>query len=212
MEMLAGISGFIFLFLMCMKIDYKEKKQAFLQISFFSMLLLLSDRYAYLYRGDVSTFGYYMVRVANFLVYASIIFVDNGFTNYLLSLSKLDAKKTKGLIIAKRLAGMGIFILVISQFTGLYYVFDEPIALFPNVKKQLKAMKDDLTYKMWDWKSGFFGCFDKFTYTFAFCFSCVQESFVFIDKKRHSSSKNIENSLDISIKYYYRSESGNQHR
>lgn len=31
----------------------------------------------------------------------------------------------------------------------LYYVFDEPIDLFPNIKIQLKGMKHDLTRKVW---------------------------------------------------------------
>lgn len=44
--------------------------------------------------------------------------------------------------------------LVISG-TGLhvYYVFDEPIALFPNIQAQLKAMKYELTEIMWHFKS-----------------------------------------------------------
>ena len=32
----------------------------------------------------------------------------------------------------------------------LYYQLDTPIDLYPSIKKQLKALKDDLTYKMWD--------------------------------------------------------------
>lgn len=35
----------------------------------------------------------------------------------------------------------------------LYYVLDKPIALFPNIKLQLKALKYDLTYRFWDYKS-----------------------------------------------------------
>ena len=33
----------------------------------------------------------------------------------------------------------------------LYYVFFEPIALFPNIKLQLKALKYDLTFTIWDY-------------------------------------------------------------
>ncbi|MGL4790916.1 MAG: hypothetical protein ACRCW1_05845 [Anaerotignaceae bacterium] len=44
---------------------------------------------------------------------------------------------------------------VVSSGTGLhlYYVLDEPIDLFPNIKLQLKALKYDLTYKIWDYKA-----------------------------------------------------------
>lgn len=43
---------------------------------------------------------------------------------------------------------------LIASGTGLhvYYVFREPIDLYPSVKAQMKALKNDLTYKMWDWK------------------------------------------------------------
>ena len=33
----------------------------------------------------------------------------------------------------------------------LYYVFEEPITLYPNIKTQLKSMKYDLTFVMWEY-------------------------------------------------------------
>lgn len=44
---------------------------------------------------------------------------------------------------------------IVSSGTGvhLYYVLDEPIDLFPNIKIQLKGLKHDLTFKVWDYKS-----------------------------------------------------------
>ena len=44
---------------------------------------------------------------------------------------------------------------VVSSGTGLhlYYVFDTPISLYPNIKLQLKQLKYDLTFKMWNWKA-----------------------------------------------------------
>lgn len=44
---------------------------------------------------------------------------------------------------------------VVMSGTGLhvYYVFEEPIDLFPNIKLQMKALKYDLTFRMWDYKS-----------------------------------------------------------
>ena len=35
----------------------------------------------------------------------------------------------------------------------MYYVFEEPIDLYPNIKLQLKALKYDLTFRMWEYKS-----------------------------------------------------------
>lgn len=44
---------------------------------------------------------------------------------------------------------------IVSSGTGLhlYYVFKEPIDLFPNIKIQLKTLKHELTFRMWDYKT-----------------------------------------------------------
>ncbi len=44
---------------------------------------------------------------------------------------------------------------LVSSGTGLhlYYVFDKPIDLYPNIKLQLKALKYDLTFKIWEYKA-----------------------------------------------------------
>lgn len=43
---------------------------------------------------------------------------------------------------------------LVSSGTGLhlYYVFNEPISLYPNIKIQMKSLKYDLTFKIWDYK------------------------------------------------------------
>lgn len=44
---------------------------------------------------------------------------------------------------------------VVASGSGvhLYYVFDTPVELFPNIKLQMKSLKYDLTFRMWDYKS-----------------------------------------------------------
>ena len=44
---------------------------------------------------------------------------------------------------------------LVMSGTGLhiYYVFDEPIELYPNIKLQLKKLKYDLTFKIWEYKA-----------------------------------------------------------
>ncbi len=44
---------------------------------------------------------------------------------------------------------------IVMSGTGLhiYYVFKEPIALYPNIKLQMKQLKYDLTFKMWEYKA-----------------------------------------------------------
>lgn len=44
------------------------------------------------------------------------------------------------------------FIVLSGRGLHLYYVFDEPIALYPNIKIQLKSLKYALTFRIWDYK------------------------------------------------------------
>ena len=44
------------------------------------------------------------------------------------------------------------FIVLSGSGIHLYYVFDEPIALYPNIKLQLKSLKHDLTFRIWEYK------------------------------------------------------------
>lgn len=45
------------------------------------------------------------------------------------------------------------FIVMSGTGLHLYYVLKEPIDLFPNIKLQLKRLKYDLTFTLWDYKS-----------------------------------------------------------
>lgn len=44
---------------------------------------------------------------------------------------------------------------IVTSGTGLhlYYVLDKPLDLYPNIKLQLKALKYDLTFRIWDYQS-----------------------------------------------------------
>ena len=44
------------------------------------------------------------------------------------------------------------FIVLSGRGLHLYYVFDKPISLYPNIKLQLKSLKHDLTFRIWEYK------------------------------------------------------------
>ena len=93
-----------------------------------AMLLLIFDRYAYLYRGDLSFIGYWMVRVSNFCVYFFELLLGHCMTVYLSDLFLNEGKLTyrpKRLFVCEALFTLGCILLICSQFTGLYYTFDE---------------------------------------------------------------------------------------
>ena len=90
-------------------------------------LLLIADHFAYLYRGNEAELGYWMVRISNFLVYFLTLYLAHCFTRYLCGLygNKEGAVPfPKRLWACEALCIAGTALIVISQFTGLYYTFD----------------------------------------------------------------------------------------
>ena len=124
------ISGIIVLFTLFTKYISKSKKRAILIMAISSFILLRADRLAYMYSGDISTMGYYMVRICNYLVFAMSLSIIYGFNNYLISFhtddnSESDEKRIpKIFIIIKALLIIAEILLIISQFTNIYYYFD----------------------------------------------------------------------------------------
>ena len=105
-----------------------KRRRILAALEFASMLLLLFDRMAYIYRGDTSLTGFWMVRITNFMVYLLSLWIPHEITLYLNDLYTNEGKMTvlpKRLKICEILFYMGVALLVISQFTGLYYTFDE---------------------------------------------------------------------------------------
>ncbi len=109
-------------------------------IEFFTGFLLFFDALAYIYRGNTSTTGFYLVRLSNFLVFicnfsASFFFcfyvcefIKQSRLNFSLILSPKSALKDgipPQLFIVLFFCIVGIILTIISQFTGLFYYFDE---------------------------------------------------------------------------------------
>ena len=128
MVALVGVCIVIALFVAVTKGIPKSKKFALILLEITAALLLFSDRLAYVYRGDVSTLGYWMVRISNFSVFFLTILVLYSFNLYLVDLFRekwnMDTVPLR-LKIVKWIALAGAVMLIISQFTGLYYTFDE---------------------------------------------------------------------------------------
>ena len=93
-----------------------------------AMLLLLFDRYSYMYRGNTSDFGYIMVRVCNGMVFFLATMIPHLVTQYLKDLyrDRTEHQPTPlPLKLCDALFALGALLIVISQFTGLFYTFDE---------------------------------------------------------------------------------------
>lgn len=106
----------------------KKRRFALMMMQFYASLLLFMDRLAYIYRGNISVSGFWIVRISNFFVYLLSLCIIHAFNLYLVDLFTHEGQLVKRpfrFIISEILFGAGIFCLIISQFTGLYYTFDE---------------------------------------------------------------------------------------
>ena len=127
MLILSSICLLLALFSCLTKSISKKKRIGLLITESSAAIMLLADRLAYIYRGNESRLGWFMVRASNFTVFFFTLFIIYAFNIYLEDL--FATKSTSGRI-PKRLHSVGIFVaagilmLIISQFTGWYYTFD----------------------------------------------------------------------------------------
>lgn len=102
----------------------KRKWLLFMQI--FTALLLFNDALAYMFRGYPGITGYYMVRVSNFSVFVLSDVILFFFHVYVCSYLFADGtwRKIRRAKIVSYVCTAGIVLVILSQFTNLYYYFD----------------------------------------------------------------------------------------
>ena len=122
------ICGMLAFFVLITKTLIPSRKYIMLSLELSAMFLLIFDRMAYHYRGNTSDIGFWMVRISNFMVFALTLGIIFIFTLYLIDLYIHDGgfeKPPLRLKLSCALCGMGLILLIISQFTGFYYTIDE---------------------------------------------------------------------------------------
>lgn len=94
------------------------------------------------YRGRVNRLE--KAQQMNALVFDLDSVGENEIKNLLLRMSKEPGLRT---------LPEPTFIVMSGTGVHIYYVFEQPIDLYPNIKLQLKQLKYDLTFKMWEYKA-----------------------------------------------------------
>jgi HD-GYP domain-containing protein (c-di-GMP phosphodiesterase class II) len=128
MMYMSGICGILAVLAMVTRTLSVKRRRTIALLEVSAMLLLIFDRYAYIYRGDISLLGYRMVRISNFMVYFLTLFLCHCLNIYLSDLFVKEGKLEKRplrIIICEVIFSLGCVMLIYSQFTGLYYTFDE---------------------------------------------------------------------------------------
>ncbi|MBP5197744.1 MAG: HD-GYP domain-containing protein [Lachnospiraceae bacterium] len=128
MLVLSGICGMLALLSLLTESLTKKRRIALFLLGTGSMILLLADRCAYIFRGDTSNLGFIMVRLSNFLVFFLLLFVLFSYSLYLEDVLSVEAgvkDAPKLLLFSKICILIAVVMLVISQFGDFYYYFDE---------------------------------------------------------------------------------------
>lgn len=127
MFVLSGICGMIALFALVTRHPSKTRKVTQLVMALSAMLLLITEILGETYYGRATVLGYWMVRICNFFVFFLTLLLIHAFDFYLMDMFRVDWKLPvpKRLIATSYLIGAGELLVIVSQFTGLYYTFDE---------------------------------------------------------------------------------------
>ena len=128
MLMLIGMCILTAFFALLMVNTSTKRRMILFVMEMGAAFLLIADRYAYIYRGDESDLGYWMVRIANFMVFFMSIFESLVFNFYLEDLYTDEGgleKIPRRLRLVSWILAADIVMLVVSQYTGMYYYFDE---------------------------------------------------------------------------------------
>ena len=127
MLILTGICGLILFFSITIKNLSSKSGPAFIMMNACAMLLIFADRYAYIFRGDESAVGFWMVRITNFTTFSctiGLMFFYNTILERLLAELGDVSKKIFRLKLNKLFCAIAELLIIVSQFTGLYYTFD----------------------------------------------------------------------------------------
>ena len=127
MLFMSGVCGVLAIMSLLPSFMSRRRRSILALMEISSMFLLNCDRLAYIYRGNISEFGGFMVRFTNGMTYFLTLLIP-VLATYLIGDLYLNEGKMekvpKGVVICQILFAIGTMLIIISQFTGLYYTFD----------------------------------------------------------------------------------------
>lgn len=128
MMFMCGMCGILALMTMITKSLPRKTKIILASMEISAMLLLLFDRFSYIFRGNTSELGFWMVRISNGMVYVMSLVIPFFVTRFLedIYINEIKVKRTPIMLVAADVVfAIGLVLVIVSQFTGLYYTFDE---------------------------------------------------------------------------------------
>ncbi len=103
----------------------KAKESVRIELQVCCLLLMVSDMLAWIFNGQSGTLACYMVRISNFVLFATNCVYMSVMPVFLWQLMReLDEKMPKRIYVVMWLSLIGLICIVISQFTGIFYYID----------------------------------------------------------------------------------------
>lgn len=105
----------------------KRRKWILIAMEILATLLLAFDRLAYIYSGKLTTSGYVLVRLSNFMVFFLTSGIVFNFNLYIIDLLTSEVKLQavpKRLTFAGIASVIGMLLIILNVFTGIFYTFD----------------------------------------------------------------------------------------
>ncbi len=124
---LSSICAMIAFFTLISHSMSKRRKTILVLMQVGAAIWLEADRMAYLYKSSIGRMGYFAVRISNFCVFMMTAFVLLTISMYLDDILRSEGGMTNtpvAIKISYVLGGVALFLVICSQFTGLYYTFD----------------------------------------------------------------------------------------
>lgn len=134
LELYSVIVSAILLVVLRMSVDRKTRlNKLFVGMLALNIIMLLSDAGTWYFNGYVGPYNQIIMTVGNFCVYALAYFIIAVFTDYLVTYIAGRAKISRKIVYAVYiLCAAAIVLVIISQFNGMYYYFDDDGKYFRN--------------------------------------------------------------------------------
>ena len=127
MLVMSGIGGTLAMLVYLTEVMSQKRKVALLLVELGATFLVIADRRAYIYRGDTSDLGWWMVRMSNFAVFLGNHLILICAATFIIRTTARDGVVTgKPLVrIFYAIIFTGIALLILSRIFGFYYAFDD---------------------------------------------------------------------------------------
>ena len=125
--MLKGVAIVTTIFTLLSRSLSQKRRRLLFAMGLSSFLYVVFEIYSYRFRGDASRLGFYVVRISNFMIFLMPYIIVYIFTNYLsdMLINEGGLKKIPRVLdLILIFTFLGSSLVVLSQFTGLYYTVD----------------------------------------------------------------------------------------